>query len=368
MIDQTILKSEERAVFALRSLYRRYGYAPYKMSKFEEYEYYIRNKDFLVSDRIITFNDTTGRLMALKPDVTLSIIKNCEDLPGCKQKVCYNENIYRLCGSTRQYKEIMQAGLECIGDIDLYDICETVFLAAQSLALISEEFILQISHLGILAAVLDRICPAPGFRQAATGFIAGKNAHDLIRLCREYGISPASEQILTGFVSTYGQRDQVLAQLEALCGDFAAKPLQELKELSALLDTTPFSERIIFDFSVVNNMSYYNGIVFNGFLSGICEGVLAGGQYDKLMQKMERRSGAIGFALYLDLLEQLPAPKSEYDVDVLLLYDSETATAAVAETARELIESGKTVSSQKAIPPKLRYRELVDLRKEAGVC
>ena len=35
----------------------------------------------------------------------------------------------------------MQAGLECIGDVDLYDIFEAVLLALKSLELISEEFI-----------------------------------------------------------------------------------------------------------------------------------------------------------------------------------------------------------------------------------
>ena len=367
-MDQTILKSEEKAIFALRSLYRKYGYLPYKMSKFEEYEYYIRNKDFLVSDRIITFNDTNGKLLALKPDVTLSIIKNCLDLPGCKQKVYYNENIYRVSESTHQYKEIMQAGLECIGDIDLYDICETVSLAAQSLALISEEFILQISHLGILSAVLDRVCPDPKFHQAATAFIAGKNAHDLSRLCREYGLAPEAEELLTGLVCVYGERNQVLARLEALCGALAAEPLAELKQLSKLLEKSPYSSKIIFDFSVVGSMSYYNGIVFRGYLSGICDGLLAGGQYDKLMHKMDRKSGAIGFALYLDLLEQLPTPKDDYDVDVLLIYGPETDPAVVTEKGEQLIEEGRTVSAQKAVPPKLRYRELIDLRKEAGVC
>ena len=60
MIDERILKNEERAIFALRSIYRKYGYLPYKMSKFEEYDFYAQNKDFLVSDSIITFNDTDG--------------------------------------------------------------------------------------------------------------------------------------------------------------------------------------------------------------------------------------------------------------------------------------------------------------------
>lgn len=356
MLEEKILKREEKAVFALRSLYRQHGYLPYKMSKFEEYEYYIRNKDFLVSDRIITFNDTNGKLLALKPDVTLSIIKNGEDAPGCKQKVYYNENVYRVSDNTHQFKEIMQAGLECIGDIDLYDIFEAVSLAAQSLALISEDFVLQISHLGVLSAVLDAVCRDQKFQQEALGYIESKNAHDLSRLCREYEVD---DRLLVPFISAYGQRGKVIAMLENLgCGQDA---LQELNALSTLLDTLPCSEKIIFDFSVVNNMNYYNGIVFRGFLSGICEGVLAGGQYDKLMQKLERRAGAIGFALYLDLLEQLKTEKSEYDVDVLLLYDTAADMQAVAQAVTALTAEGKTVSAQKSIPAKLRYRQLITL-------
>ena len=85
MMTDAILKNEERAVFSLRALYRRYGYAPYKMSRFEEYDLYVRNKDFLVSDQIITFSGDRGKLMALKPDVTLSIVKTAPEEPGVVQ-------------------------------------------------------------------------------------------------------------------------------------------------------------------------------------------------------------------------------------------------------------------------------------------
>ena len=367
-MDDQILKREERAVFSLRSLYRKYGYCPYKMSKFEEYEYYIRNKDFLISDRIIAFNDTNGKLLALKPDVTLSIIKNGEDIPGCKQKVCYNENIYRISESTGQYKEILQAGLECIGDIGLYDIYETVSLAAQSLALMGEEYILQVSHLGVLSGILDTVSYDSGFRQQVLSYIARKDAHDLIRLCEEAGVSGPQTQILAQFVNISGDRGQVLDQLDDLCGSFVPDALWQLRQLSELLDRLPQAERIIFDFSVVNNMNYYNGIVFTGFVSGISDGILAGGQYDKLMDKLGRRAGAIGFALYLDLLEQLPSKKQGYDVDVLLLYAGDTPLVKVTEQAGILIASGRTVSVQQAVPPKLRYRELIRLNGEGQVC
>ena len=367
-MNEKVLKQEELAVFSLRSLYSQYGYLPYKMSKFEEYEYYIRNKDFLTSDRFITFNDTNGRLMALKPDVTLSIIKNGEDLPGCKQKLYYNENIYRVSGSTGQFREIMQTGLECIGDIDLYDIFETVSLAAQSLKLISDAYMIQISHLGVLEAVLDQISLDSHFRQNAIGFISEKNAHDLLRLCQEYGIGDREARMLQGFIGIYGERNHVLVQLEALCGQWARESLAQLKELSRMLDNTPYSDRIIFDFSVVINMNYYNGIVFQGFLKGICDSILAGGQYDRLMLKLQRRAGAIGFAIYLDLLEQLPGNPVSYDVDVLLIYEENTCSGLVSRIVEQLIAAGKTVSAQKQIPAKLRYRELIRLGKDGEVC
>lgn len=366
MIDEGLLKSEEKAVFALRSLYRKYGYLPFKMSKFEEYGLYSDNRDFLVSDRIITFNDTNGKLLALKPDVTLSIIKNGEDAKGEKQKVYYNENVYRVSESTHQFKEIMQTGLECIGDIDLYDVFEAVQLAALSLTYISPAYVLEISHLGILSAVLDSISEDESFRRAAMRCISEKNAHDLRRLCDEQSISPEDCGKLTLFIERYGNRDAVLRCLREICVGEAEGALSELCRLSEMLDRAGFGEKVIFDFSVVNDMDYYNGIVFKGFLDGICEGVLAGGRYDRLMHKMGRRSGAVGFALYLDLLEQLERPHGDYDVDVLLLYRDSDDKEAVAAAVAGYLEKGKTVSTQKAVPSRLRYREMVIFGKEEG--
>ncbi len=357
MIEEQLLKSEEKAVFALRSLYRKYGYLPYKMSKFEEYELYIRNKDFLVSDRIITFNDTNGKLMALKPDVTLSIIKNSEDKKGVKQKVFYNENVYRVSKSTKNYKEIMQAGLECIGDIDLYDIFEAVTLAVKSLSLISDDFVLEISHLGILSAILDEVCKDELFQSQALEFISQKNTHDLSRLCEKFEISAQKTADLVEFVSTYGKRDEVIKKLKNI---YKGESLEELETLSNMLNSSEFSEKIIFDFSVVNDMSYYNGIVFKGFLSEICEGVLSGGQYDNLMQKMDRKSGAVGFALYLDLLEQLSKPKKVFDVDVLLIYGENDDKQKVAQKVNEFVNKGLSVSAQKCVPEKLRFKQKVE--------
>ena len=62
-ISRSLLKSDERATFELRNLYQKYGYRQFKMGKFEEYDLYVKNKEFLQIDSMITFNDN-GQLMA----------------------------------------------------------------------------------------------------------------------------------------------------------------------------------------------------------------------------------------------------------------------------------------------------------------
>ena len=368
MGNDQLLKNEERAVIALRALYQSYGYLPYKMSRFEEYELYARNKDFLLSDRVITFTDTNGRLMALKPDVTLSILQKGEEQPGCKRKVCYNENVYRVSRRSGQFKEIMQTGLECIGDVDGYDVAEVVALAARSLALIQPEYVLEISHLGVVSALLEAAGADDNFRRRALQALSQKNAHDLARLCQENGVGAEWADRLAALVRVYGRRDRALAALREVCGDLAKDALTELDQLVALLDEEGLGDQVVLDFSVVNHMDYYNGIVFRGFLQGLSQSVLAGGRYDRLMRRMGRSQGAVGFALYLDRLEQLRSPRPDWDVQVLLLYTNETPAPAVARWVRRLRAEGKTVSAQKAVPPKLRYQECIRLDKEGKPC
>lgn len=361
MIDETLMNFEERSAYKLRSLYKKYGYLPYEMGKFEEYELYIRNKDFLVSDRVITFNDTNGKLMALKPDVTLSIIKNGEDNKGVKQKVFYNENVYRVSETTHRFKEIMQTGLECIGDIDIYDIYEVISLAAESLSNLADNFCIEISNLDLVSSVIKSVCEDPQFVSKVIYCISEKNTHDLKRVCEEYSVNDADYTKISSLISVYGERKNVISRLNEI---FTSPELERMAILSEMLENSLFSDKIRFDFSVVNDMNYYNGFVYRGFVDGVCCGVLAGGQYDNMMKKMNRTSGAVGFAIYLDRIEDLYRENDKFDVDYLLLYDDETDFLNISSQVSKLIASGLSVSAQKSVPEKLRYKNIMDLRKK----
>lgn len=361
-INDSVLKNEEKAIFGMRSLYRKYGYSQYKMSKFEEYDLYVRNKDFLVSDNIISFTDTNGRLMALKPDVTLSIIKNGSDTAGVVQKVFYDENVYRVSKGSHAFKEIMQVGLECIGAIDNYCIYEVLMLAAESLRSISAECVLDVSHLGIVSAVIDGMNVEEPVRNALLKCIGEKNAHEIAKLCAENSVSEDAKNRLLSLVSTYGDAKTVLPELKALCTDDAsAACLDQLMEVVTALEASGCSDVLRIDFSVTSDMNYYNGIVFRGFVRGIPTGILSGGQYDKLMQKMGRKSGAIGFAVYLDMLEDLSEEGTPYDADTVILYTENDDMGALRSTVRMLTDAGQRVCAQKAVPEKMRYKQLLRL-------
>ena len=150
IINESVLSNSEKIIFALRGLYSKCGYAPYRMSKFEEYDLYADNKDFLVSDNVITFTDTDGKLLALKPDVTLSIIKNSIDKPTDTKKVFYNENVYRVSKGAGAFKEIMQAGVECFGNVSEQEVVDVLLLAVDSMKLLSDDIVLAISNIDLI--------------------------------------------------------------------------------------------------------------------------------------------------------------------------------------------------------------------------
>jgi ATP phosphoribosyltransferase regulatory subunit len=157
IINQEIFSNKEKAMFALRQLYASHGFSMYRMSKFEEFELYASNMDFLDSGQIITFTDTDGMLMALKPDVTLSIVKNNRHIGNRIIKLYYNENIYRVSPKTHYFKEIMQVGLECLGAVDSACISEVLLLAAESMQVLSDEPKLDVSNLDILTQLADPV-------------------------------------------------------------------------------------------------------------------------------------------------------------------------------------------------------------------
>lgn len=353
MTSDDILTFGERTALSIRRLYKSYGYTQYKMNRFEEYDLYAGNKSFLVSDHVITFTDTDGKLMALKPDVTLSIVKNARPEQTRTEKLFYDETVYRVSRGTRMFREIRQAGLECLGEIDVFRIFEVLELAAKSLALISPRYVLEISHAGIVSDLLESYDLAEPKKNELLKCMGEKNTHGVCELCADCGVCP------DGILSLMTLSGTPAEALTFLRKHFPGRASEELAEAVGGLCREVPPEKLRIDFSVVNDMNYYNGIVFRGYVDGVPSGVLSGGQYGGLVRKMGKNCEAIGFAVYLDLLEELEPRENGYDVDVLVLYDASCELPAVSSLCAGLRAGGESVAAVTAVPEKLKYKRLV---------
>ena len=311
----------------LNQLYEEYGYRKFRMSKFEDYDLYAQNKDFLKKGHIITFTDGDGSLKALKPDITLSIMKNNS---GDSEKVYYNENVYRETGGT--FREILQVGVESVGQIDPYAEAEVIVLAAKSLRTISEDYVLDLSDVSFVGGLLDCM-GLTGIRRAMAGQgeLQRRDADDLVQLMEIY--APLKEGI---------------AQAGALARNNASwEALRQLSVTASILESFGLNGQVRLDFSLVNSMDYYNGVIFQGFLPKIPFPVLSGGRYDNLPRKMGKEVGAIGFALYMGRLEQFFGQERQYDADVLLTYGPDADLVKLAAFAERLRQEGRSVRCER---------------------
>ena len=361
-----VLGPQERLVLSLRGLYESYGYTRFPMRRFEEYALYLENKSFLTSESVLSFTNASGQLMALKPDVTLSIVKRARPERGQVEKLYYHESVYRLSPTDHEFTEIGQLGVELLGDVDLYGACEVLRLAIESLRLTGAGFVLDVSHMGFAGGLLTDAGLDGAQREQAIRLIRQKNAHELARQLSQWQVAPF-----------YAGR---IAQLPGLCGDFTQtlrraadiavgadmkQAVGELSSLYAALEALDLCGHVRLDFSILNDLDYYNGLVFQGYVEGAPRVALSGGRYDKLMRKFGKAGDGLGFALYLDQLQRVLARPAGDDVDVLVLYGAQDETSGVFRALEGLRVQGLRVLAAQTPPPGLRAGRTLRCRNGA---
>ena len=313
------LQPKERASFALRALYEAAGCRKYHMGRFEEYGLYQENRSFLSSEQVITFTDLDGRLLALKPDVTLSIAKTAQPTPGETLCYYYHENVYRPSAESHTFKEISQMGLEMLGAVGEAQVQQAVCLAARSLDALGAEWVLEVSHMGYLFGLFDALGVPDAARAKLLEKLREKNAHELRAAAGAAGFADAADT-LCSVLDLSGAYAETMEKAAALCKNDAMRAaVAELKALAVPLEKAGGVIRL--DMTLAGEMEYYNGLVFQGYLKALPRPLLKGGRYDLLLQKFTPGAGAIGFAVYLDELDRLNAmpPVQHQDTGKVML-------------------------------------------------
>lgn len=113
--------------------------------------------------------------------------------------------------------------------------------------------------------------------------ISEKNIHGIRAVCKENGVAADLTERLEGLASLYGSLEETLPQAKALCcNEKMEQAVQELENILRCLKIGGNEEKVNLDFSIVNDMDYYTGIIFQGFINGVPSSILSGGRYDNL--------------------------------------------------------------------------------------
>ncbi|MCD8205439.1 MAG: ATP phosphoribosyltransferase regulatory subunit [Clostridia bacterium] len=293
--------NEDALLCELNNLYSSYGYRKYRSECFEDYSLFSENRDFLLCKNVLTFTDSDGKLRAMRPDVTISLIKHLGFVEST-ERLYYNERVFRQSDADARFREVSQAGVEVVGDITPLILAEVTLLSMKTLYALSGKCLLCVSHMGFVEGIFDWFGVEGMAREKLYALLKTRNIHDFKVFSRDAGLS---EEMKKSFaVLTDGRT--TLDGLESLVrNDKMAAALNELKGLFGTMEKLGFGDKMRLDFSVISDENYYDGLIFNGFIDGLPKMVLSGGRYDRLVRKLGKTSGAIGFALYLQNLERL---------------------------------------------------------------
>ena len=266
------------------------------------------------------------------------------------------------------FKEILQVGVESVGQIDPYAEAEVIALAAKSLEILSEDYVLDLSDVSFIRCLLGGMNLSQGDQEQALALIAQKNAPGIQAMADRGILSAQDAQAIQELMGIYAPLKEGIAQAGRLARDNqSGEILRQLSVTASMLEAFGLNGRIRLDFSLVNSMDYYNGVIFQGFLPNIPFPALSGGRYDNLPRKMGKQVGAIGFALYMGRLEQYFSQERQYDADLLLTYGPDADLAKLAAFAEQIRSKGCTVRCEREMGPSAPVRCRTKVRYYDGL-
>ncbi len=300
MFKKELFTDKEILSFKLRELFSGQGYSLYKMNTFEPYSFYLENMDFLSSQDILYFADKDGTLMALKPDITLSIVRNL-DTSLDKHKLYYSEHVYRVPRASDKFREILQFGVEVIGKLSDEDMFNLIYLAAESLLIIDDNPILLISDNSIFQKLIEK-AGLERLRDKIFAAFQNKNLmllEEILENNREEKYIPVFSSLLSLFLPL----DRGITELESILEDeIFREDIDYLKNLQEYMAKRDLQTQVFLDFSVPEGLKYYDKISFVGLVRGVSSEILRGGEYSNLVKAKEKSYLASGFAIYLEKL------------------------------------------------------------------
>lgn len=336
----------------LLKLFKSRGYSEMITPGLEFFDVFNMKSRYFPQETLYKMTDSKGRLLVMRPDSTMPIarvvatrLKDAE-LP---LKLCYNQTVYRNESALKgRSDETVQAGIELIGsEMKMADL-EVISAAVDSLNAFGLEYSLELGHIGVFKALVDRLEADETDKEYIRKLIENKNFPALNDFLDTFG-NTAVTAALKKLPALFGG-EEIFEKAEELIPDENVKRiLDELREVYR--DTAEICGKdgnITVDLGLVNKTDYYTGLIIKGYLKGHGEEVISGGRYDKLISDFGYDIPAVGFAVNVNavskVIERNGILPAEPSTDVIVFAEEGCEVAAIKQ-ARELREQGFIVEN-----------------------
>lgn len=300
ILDECVVKrSIEREI---DENFCKWGYKEIITPTVEFYETFNYNSQTLKEEDMYKFFDNRGRILVLRPDMTIPIARVVEtkfkDAP-LPIKLRYNANVFRvhadLGGKRNEYTD---CGVELIGLEDEKSDLEILVLALEALDKLGlNDFKLEIGNMGFFQAAFKNLNISEDEKAIIAQYIEDKNLKSLEDYLKSLDIKSEYKEFFNKLPWLFGDIKVLEKAKQFAFNDELKKNLEYIENLYAELDSLGYGNKVTFDLGMVPRLNYYTGIIFRGYGEGLGNTVLRGGRYDSLIEIGDKYLPAIGFSI-----------------------------------------------------------------------
>ncbi|MFC4559974.1 ATP phosphoribosyltransferase regulatory subunit [Virgibacillus kekensis] len=319
----------DEIISILKSRFSTYGYKQVRTTAFEYYDLYSTITGTINKDEMIKVVDSSGKVLVLRPDVTIPITRMVatgkRQVPD-QSRLFYVQDVFRQTYEQIDRKETTQAGIECFGANTPETDAEILALAIHTLKDLGfDSFKLEVGHAGFFRELVNELNLSSGKTEQLQALIQSKNLAEMESLLAGLPVKKELADAVYEIPMLYGDPDNVLGKADNLAVNETMKQtLTNLREVYKVLEAYGVEDYVVFDLGLINNMNYYTGVIFQGFVASLGKPVLMGGRYDRLAEEFGASIPAIGFACEVDSLLQAITPQTEPETgtEIVIYYDN----------------------------------------------
>ncbi|MFB4168042.1 ATP phosphoribosyltransferase regulatory subunit [Virgibacillus sp. JSM 102003] len=339
----------DNLITILKNRFSTYGYKQVRTTTFEYYDLYAAMTGTINKDEMLKVIDSSGKVLVLRPDVTIPITRM---IASNKQRLSWGSrffyvlDVFRQSAEQADNKETTQAGIESFGESTPENDAEVIALAIHTLKDLGfESFKLEVGHAGFFKELVNQLSLAQSELDQLKRLIQSKNLTEIEPFLNNLSVDKNIRDAVQEIPLLYGDPDHVIRRADKIAlNEQMQQKIKNLSDIYEVLKAYGVEDSIVFDLGLINNMNYYSGVIFQGFVASFGKPVLMGGRYDHLAEQFDTSIPAIGFASEVDNLLDAMTQRNllandSTSVDMIICYERFKQKEALL-TANKLREAG----------------------------